>query len=361
MDLTRWHIDAWSVRDGLAFTSYRRPGDLRNAERTAFIAVPTLEPIPVGRVSAALWATRANFQDGLFNADGEEIGFGSLAEVKELVRRGYLAGGIGPGPGGAEERPPGSPTKEGPDAAAGALETRLNQADEGLEPKWFVGSKGIGDLQQREYVFGSLVDPNVVGSVFAYLRLFGEAAIATWAAVINGGQRDDATISDFKRWVHALHASSIWNSVEELASIVAREGLWHIVAGDFVGVPGWGFAGSLAAGATDEDVIFRMPCPLRPGWNQHIRRLSDKLLLATSTRDYFDVNPQWPELIPSVFAATMVVAQAKALFFNPYPEARRERLKAALDWLSMQMPQLSLPAAAEAALTDFAWGELSRH
>jgi hypothetical protein len=33
----------------------------------------------------------------------------------------------------------------------------------------------------------------------------------------------------------------------------------------------------------------------------------------------------------------------------------------ALDWLSTQMPQSSLPAAAEAALTDFAWGELSRH
>jgi len=39
-------------------------------------------------------------------------------------------------------------------------------------------------------------------------------------------------------------------------------------------------------------------------------------------------------------------------------DARRQRLKASLDWLSDQMPQMQLPSAAEEALRSFAWNEL---
>ena len=90
-----WYVDTWSVLDGRLFASVRPPESIQ-ATSTVFLAVPDLEPIPVGRISTALHACRAGFQEGLRGTDGAEIPFRNLAEIRALVRRGYLGGGLGP-------------------------------------------------------------------------------------------------------------------------------------------------------------------------------------------------------------------------------------------------------------------------
>ena len=109
-----------------------------------------------------------------------------------------------------------------------------------------------------------------------------------------------------------------------------------------------------------EGLLFQIPCPRRPQWDRRIQRLSDKALLAVSVYDYFDSNPELPELIPAVLFALAVTSMAKGPQLFPSDETHRSRLKAAVDWLSEQMPQRQLPHAAEGALEKFAWTELER-
>src|SRR4051812_46889551 len=89
MEMNMWYIDAWSVWDGLAFAS-ERMADTIQSSATVFLSVPDLEPIPVGRISTALRATRASFQDGFHDESGSEFGFVDLEQVREVVRRAYL-------------------------------------------------------------------------------------------------------------------------------------------------------------------------------------------------------------------------------------------------------------------------------
>jgi len=111
VEVTMWRFDAWAVRDGLAFVSDRN-GEALEARGTVFMSVPDLEPVPVGRISTALRATRANFQDGFRNNLDEEFAFETLEQVQEVIRRGYLASGLGPAAAaveGGEEPPAGGP------------------------------------------------------------------------------------------------------------------------------------------------------------------------------------------------------------------------------------------------------------
>jgi hypothetical protein len=97
--------------------------------------------------------------------------------------------------------------------------------------------------------------------------------------------------------------------------------------------------------------------------------LSDKLLLALSVRDYFQYNSALPEFVPALLAALFQVANHVPLFSvghfrrdEQMAWAEREKLlKLGLEWLKRELPQVSLPSDAEAALEDFAWGQLGRN
>jgi len=354
----RWHVEAWAVRDGMAFASFRPTNDIRRTERTVFIGVPGLEAVPLGRVSPALWATRVNFQDGFHNEDGDEIGFASLAEVKELVRRGYLAGGIGPGPGGGEGPPPEKPP-DGPQAdpiVDGEFE-RLREIR-----GWFRGSKGIAELETRAQLFGTLLQPSACESTFEHLRVFGMATIRLWAQRLRSAYRDDEAVADLSEWVQLLWRAGLWSSFRDFEDDALRYAFdWmgpRPVYWQYDGV--YGVWPAHAESLTREQIIFRVPCPLRHDWDWRIQQLSDKLLLAVATHDYFDVNDDLPELVPVLLAALAIVSQARPPMAAPSPDAQRERLRLALDWLSEQMPQLMLPMSAEYSLRKFAWSELER-
>ena len=89
----RWFIDAWAVLDGYAFASLRPPKSI-DAEVIFFVAPPYFEPEPVASLATALAATRGHFQEGFRDAEGAEIGFATLDQVIEAIRRGYRAGGL---------------------------------------------------------------------------------------------------------------------------------------------------------------------------------------------------------------------------------------------------------------------------
>src|SRR5256885_2374086 len=94
-----WFIDAWAVMDGFVFAS-QRASETILAKRTVFVAPPEFEPMPVGKISTALRATRGAFQRGFRSVEGDEIAFSSIEEVIDLVRRAYLAAGLGYDPTG---------------------------------------------------------------------------------------------------------------------------------------------------------------------------------------------------------------------------------------------------------------------
>jgi hypothetical protein len=92
--MTTWFIDAWSVADGLAFIS-QRPYNSSDATVTVHISPPDFSPISITSIATALRATRHQFQTGLYDTNEEEIAFESFDQAREVVRRGYMAGGIG--------------------------------------------------------------------------------------------------------------------------------------------------------------------------------------------------------------------------------------------------------------------------
>jgi len=355
----RWHVEAWAVRDGMAFASLRPTSDVARCERTVFLGVPGLEAVPLGRVAPALWATRVNFQDGLHSEDGDEIGFDSLAEVRELVRRGYLAGGIGPGPGpGGGEGPLPPEPSDGPDAARPVRPDFDRLAGSG---RWFRGSRGIADPDTRSQLFATLLEPSPCESTFEHLRVFGAATIRLWVQRLRHAPADDEASADLSEWIQVLWRCGLWSSFRDFEGDVPDAFEW---AGPLSLYWRYGFTPGMwpdpAEGFTREQIVFRVPCPLRSDWDPRIRRLSDKLLLAVSTHDYFDQNDELPELMPALLAALAIVSQARPPIVAPTPVAQRERLGLALDWLSEQMPQLRLPITAEYSLRKFAWGELDR-
>lgn len=199
-----WFIDAWAVWDGRVFAS-RRNAEERNAQTTVFLAVPDLEPVPVGRISTALRATRSGFQEGLRGDDENEIEFATLAQVRELTRRAYLATGLGPGA-------PGLPVgvEPGPEPGAGSLYFERWMDELGAGSTWFdpLGGPLVAQLLGLRF-----------GPVGELLARFAEASILEWDARLH----EPGSGRAFMAWIGALYCSG---ALDE-----ASFGLWpdHLI------------------------------------------------------------------------------------------------------------------------------------
>jgi hypothetical protein len=371
-----WYIESWAVRDGFAFASQRPPRKIEATERTVFIGVPDLVPVPIGRVSTALRATRANFQDGFVDPkDGGEIAFATLDEVIELVRRAYLGSGAGPAPAGAEgpQRPL--------DAPSGAGDLYLRRGLQQLDPApaWFVGSYGIADTGKRQKNFADLGrDRHALGELREYVRLFAEASLIKWAEELLDRRRkaeedyerdDDLSVGDFMQWLGILRNAGLLESPLPVIDRLREDGpneiadlLEELLYGGFASRTSWWTSSrGWGATATNEQIVMQVPCPLLAHWHPQTRRLAEKVFLGVSTWDYFENNPGLAEFIPALLASIAVVVQTEGDTLDPYSErAWTRRVNAALTWLSKQMPQIHLPDTAEEAITKFAWGELDR-
>lgn len=114
--MSGWYIDAIDPRAGIAFASQRDP-DLESDEPqldrpSAQLSPPGFEPEALGSRALA-FATPGHFQLGLF-VDEKEMGFETLDQLSEFVRRAYLASGGGDGANGIGPSPSPPPPDEGP-------------------------------------------------------------------------------------------------------------------------------------------------------------------------------------------------------------------------------------------------------
>lgn len=104
-----WRFEALDMLAGIAFASYSGP-DVA-AEELIALRPPAFDPVPLGRASLGLSATRAYCQAGLMVGD-QEATFPNLDSLREFVRRSYIYGsGSGNGPAGT---PNGGPPPESP-------------------------------------------------------------------------------------------------------------------------------------------------------------------------------------------------------------------------------------------------------
>jgi hypothetical protein len=363
-----WYIDSWAVFDGLAFAS-ERPPDSIDARATVFLSVPDLEPIPIGRISTALRAQRSSFQDGFRDDEGEEIGFETLEQVREAVRRAYFGGGLAPTPVG--EPGPIDPLLREPDAAppdldvpdAGAWYDEVARVHDGDRPG--IDCRELQDAGRRRRVFETLHAPRGVRLLHPLLRAFGEATVLELVRVAQRILPHPRVRLFCTHWLRALWRLGLWPDDAEHWRFLERARLAAILH-DLGWVPGSRAVAereSFNTASLRRDLLFHVPCPLRPDWSPHIQTLSHKLLLPLCVRGYFRENRALPELVPLLLCALVVVndraVPATALRWR---DADHQRLLGqALSWLLDELPALELPAVVERHLERFAFEQLRRN
>ena len=356
-----WFIDAWAVRDGVAFASRRTEGSI-DATNTVFMSVPALEPIPVGRITTALGATRGSFQAGLYGTDGHEIGFDDLSQIRELIRRAYLASGIGPG--GAAAPAPIGPLPE-PGGAGGACYEAAVSANELADLRWF--DEGDNAATSLLSAFSDRL-----GQVSQLVKAFAEATIVEWERAVESGPAADhpdgrreryRAMGGLYEWYATLASLGIWSHLDEMASFVFDNDL-HFAEritnrfGYFSPFFGSVFGGP-SRNYSDQELLTMAPCPLRLSWDPRIRRLSDKVFLALADAHYFQLNAQVAELVPALLASLVSVRGTRNVMVRFEAGLEFEDgLRDALGWLARELPSVQLPTLAETLLEAYAWSGL---
>lgn len=349
-----WYLDAWSVRDGMAFASRRGPGDRASGQSCVYLAVPGLEPEPTGNAAAALWADRAGFQPGLYDRERREIAFESLAQIREVVRRGYLAGGIGPDSAAAPVVP--LPPGDGPDDGG------LAESLAGLpEPADFPGGGWLLSRDDPERRESWLAEADHAEQLWRRLQAFAAASATMWLRRATSASDAEATLGGLVDWVLVLRQHGLWTTPDAFIaawrgshrSAAPAEFEWLLLDTGTTWLPD-------GVGADVPRLLYLAPCPLKAGWHREIRCIADKLLLAASAAGYFDHNRGMAELAPALLAAVATVGAHRRPWHRRRLDHPRELLSTALAWLRAQMPQVELPTAAADAVTDFAWQQLER-
>lgn len=351
-----WFIDAWAVHDGRVFAS-RRPPESIVADATVFMSVPDLEAVPVGRISTALRATRSGFQEGLRTNDDNrtEIPFDNLRQIRDLVRRAYLAAGLGPGSPGALASP-----LPRPDVDTGPGRSFLEAEPSGPEGLW-----------TPVYYPGSyLLAADPPSDLDQAVDTVARATILEWERRLTplGPERaslDPDEIRGLVGWLGALSRSgillsaagdhagapfpfSLMEMADRYDARYLREALQLVHdAWD----PHFPFAiGDRISGYWSRGYLAVVPLPVAPGWRDQIRRLADKVLLPLIDRRFWSVPVTSLDIAPLViFHAIQQPARSGRLpGERSAAQVAYERARASLTWL-----EIDLPEAAEDVLAKF--------
>jgi hypothetical protein len=345
-----WFFDSWAVLDGLAFASLRDP-DSTGAADTVFLSVPDLEPVPVGRISTALRAQRSGFQDGFRSEEGIEYQFDDLDQIREVIRRGYLAGGLGPVPAPLEGPPPnpfrGEP--EAPEPEPMPSDGGRHYDDEverlSLETPAFDLS-GLSDNQYRESLLQDLFRESEL--LQRYLRAFSEATVFEYVRARHTEIHHPHPRATLLRWLQMLHGLDLWSF--ETAQSFEMTWLYDHISPLY---EPWSSA------YWEKEVLFRIPCPLREGWEHHIQSLGHKLFLPIVDRSYYTYNNKIPEFIPGLLGAMITVLTPDLAVSRRFRQFDLRRLIGrACEWLNGQLPRVPLSPAVEEELSRFAWNRI---
>ena len=344
---TRWFVDAWAVYDGVAFASRSAPEIRRTpraveAETTVFLSVPELEPIPVGRITTAMRAARASFQDGFFDPEGTEIAFDTLEGIRQSVRRAYIASGMGPGGIAMPPRPapdPNAPGSDGGGYFTDALGPPDSPEDEG--PPLDVVRRLLEERPER---------------VRYAVRIFAEAVLVDWERTLQRITGDtEGALAEFYL---ALADLGIWQSSDDRDAFAGHQ---H----NTVGIRYFGFrrySPGLGPGPrryTAQQLLGIAPCSAvqqSPAFS----RLSDPLKLSLCDSEYL-LDGGLRKAAPLLLAAALVgpTTTGPLTFWHGADEVLDYRIRAAVDWLERQLPQPDLiPDVADRLLNAFARGWL---
>lgn len=335
-----WCIDAWAVHDGKVFASRRRPGSI-NAAATVFMAVPDLEPVPVGRISTALRATRSGFQAGLLDREEQDIPFTNLRQIRELARLAYLGAGMGPEAPGAIAGAMGGPPAEGGSGGAYLEE----------QPGFEVWS-AEGPL--LDYEEPTELDRAVMFLAFATVLEWESRlsqthnapeevrALVGWASklmrcgVIDGGTGNDWVWSG--QWLHDLVAHHGGPLLREATNQI-RDALPELQA----------FSPMETIGGTwTRSHLAAVPLPRWPGFDSRSRRLVDLHLLPLVDRTWWLRDLTALDIAPLVLV-NLVQGRARV------GRLPGEQPAVGAAWLHIRRELVweDLPSAAEEALRGF--------
>lgn len=338
-----WRVDAWAVEDGKAFVSRREPGSI-DAQVTVFLSVPDLEPVPVGRISTALRATRSGFQAGLRDEDGGEIAFDSLDAVRSLVRRAYLGSGLGPDAPAAATGP--VTRTPGPDDAGAR---RLAEHAWSHEP-W----ETVELSSEPPRRLPRAVDLMIVGSLLSWDRYLDDE---------KRGRPDPEELRCLVGWLAALESAGLLGPAEhrdhhlldEVRDRASRLGAERLERSlrllDEAWAPWAPFRGGGAdAGYWSRTHLALVPLPLAPGWDRRMCRLVEMQIAATVDRTFWTT----PRPVTTLDIAPLVLVRAarRGLRRGYMPGEEPPALAVFRD-LSAALEDAPLPEAAERALAAF--------
>jgi hypothetical protein len=291
-------------------------------------------------VPTALAASRGPFQESVFGENDREIPFPSLNDVRRVVRRAYLAGGLGlDNTGGLEPVPP--PTEPTPVRPLAWSQVQDESVD-------------LHSVEQRSQLAGDML------SVFAsdrkaLVQLSDLIGTLGWAT--GSWQRDHSDRRNWDDWV-------CWAQlVRNLSGATYR---WHNTKRDsFDDFPIDRVAAMFSAPPWRRlGLLFRLPSlgARHPSFAP-IPSLGDQVLLSLASRTYFESRVTFDEFLPLILGAVILVAAANPTFL-PSPEIDTRIVRPALDWLTGALLYASEPGRAaiekmtEKLATDIAWLKL---
>jgi hypothetical protein len=320
----------------------------------------------VGRISTALRAQRSGFQDGFHDVEGDEIAFDTIEQVRDIVRRAYLGGGLGPTPVPTEPRPSdpliaeaAAPETEPWGPTGGAhYEMALESLDPGALPEDY---SDLHEPTKRRRLLEHLQKTSASERLYPYLRAFGEATMIELFFASRTTLHLPAQRQLLAGWRAMLVRLGLWENPSDFMDFLTRlnppRWWWRrLMFGSVnVSVPQFSTAPSR--------LLFDIPCPLRRGWDRHIQSLAHKLLLPLVDRQYFQTNRDLPEFIPLLFASMVNVASGGTLVADTRAFRRSDRHRLvghAFSWIAEQMPHVEQSHVVEQLLTEFAWKQLRR-
>jgi|GEM_PF-5429256 len=402
MEVTKWYFDSWAVRDGAAFASKRQPilsGNLSPSESSVFVCVPDLVPIPVGRLSIGLSATRHQFQLGFWENE-QEVAFDSLEQIIEAVRIGYLGGGLGPGAvgitspegpsGGVDDNPKNSPENDPDSPGSKHYEDFISSKD--LDKNW--GSdqvidnlKVLSDAARFSNYNNAQQSLLPLHKTFQDLRdlvqAYAEAITIAWIdRIIRNNTPEQRSL--IRYWIHILLINGFWKRGNEFWEFIDRYLYLHFdhlypydefylwlgrVRRDYLFNPiefehflqtfyrKFWLSQPAEITLNPIELVWVAPCPRRTTWAKRINRLADKLILPFCDRDYYLSNANLPELAPAVLA--IIVKRSSKLSLHPEENILEQVIGDSLKWMAQELPTIKLPEIAENILSEYIWNQVS--
>lgn len=345
-----WFIDAWAVRDGLAFISEREADSLA-ASATVHVAPPWFDCTPVANHATALWAGRGHFQEGLYDEQDQEIGFDQLELAIEVVRRGYVASGRNPEGTPSTELPP-TPRPDGgddprtrrlpPDAPMPSTDS-----SEARERAWADVRQILRKLgaDSRDPLAVSLTHLWEHAGTFLRECALDAAKSQLRVALDSTGEQSVTSARTLRHWFALLLGAGLWTTVEhqQLASAAVGRDEDDDPFGPLTYGEIFRPIHDLSHGDIVDDLL-HIPIPSRWRARPDLATLGDALCVFFADRSFARSDFALEGFIPILLTAKLVAANARrdipSSIDIPNAEYELHRLvvRAAADWLASQLP-----------------------